>query len=299
MSDTLTVVAGATGHVGSIVAAKLLEAGRRVRAVGRDASRLEALKKLGAEPAIGSLDDPGFLARTLAGAGALYALLPPSFAPGYRAWQDRVAGLLGDAIERAGVGHVLTLSSIGAHRPSGNGPIAGLHALERRLDRIGEANVLHLRPGYFFENNLAAIGMAKAMGATGGMIRADLRLAHIATRDIGEVAARRLLALDWKGKSVQELHGQRDLTMAEVAAALGKAIGRPDLRYVQFSYEDGKKGLVQAGLPPEWAELYADMSRGFNDGHIGATQPRSAASTTPTSIEWFAENVFAPAFRAG
>lgn len=299
MADPIYVVTGATGHVGAIVAERLLAEKRRLRVVGRDPAKLEAFKRRGAEVAIGSIDDAGFLRRAFEGAAAAFVLLPPNMAARpFRAWQDKVAGLIGDALESTRVRNVVTLSSIGAHRPGGNGPIAGLHTLEQRLDKIAGANVLHLRPGYFFENNLASVGMIKGTGTTGGMLRPDLKMSHIATRDIGEVAARRLAALDWTGHQVQELHGQRELTMAEVAAALGKVIGKPDLKYIHFSYEDGKKGLASVGLPPEWAELYADMSRGFNEGHIAATQPRTAASTTPSSIEWFAEAVFAPAFRA-
>jgi uncharacterized protein YbjT (DUF2867 family) len=124
-------------------------------------------------------------------------------------------------------------------------------------------------------------------------------MAQIATRDIGEVAARRLLALDWSARTVHELHGQRDLTMTDVAAALGKAIGKPDLRYVAFPYPEAEKGMVAAGLPADLAALYVDMAKGFNDGRAKPTQPRTAATTTPTSIEKWAADVFVPAFRAG
>jgi hypothetical protein len=85
--------------------------------------------------------------------------------------------------------------------------------------------------------------------------------------------------------------------MAEATAAIGRAIGKPELKYVQFPYPDAKKGMVGMGLPEEMADLYVEMSQGFNDGRIRATQPRSAATTTPTTIEKFAESVFGPAFR--
>jgi len=232
MSDRPYVVLGASGHVGGIVAARLVEAGKRVRVVARNAAPLAPLAAKGAEVVTGSMDDPTFARHAFEGAGAAFLLVPPNLGPGIRAWQDRTARTLGDALEAARVPYALTLSSIGAHLPSGNGPIAGLHVLEERLDRIDGLSPLHLRPGYFFENNLGAIGLVKAMGALGGALRADLPMAHVATRDIGEVAARRLLALDWKGRTVHELHGERDLTMAGVATALGKAIGKPDLRYV-------------------------------------------------------------------
>jgi uncharacterized protein YbjT (DUF2867 family) len=292
------VVFGATGHVGGIVARRLLEAGKRVRVVARGADRLSALAAAGAEVAAGSLDDAAFLRRALDGAHAAFVLVPPNLSRGIRAWQDRTATALGDALEAARVPYAVTLSSIGAHLPSGNGPIAGLYTLEQRLDRIPNHSPLHLRPGYFFENALGSIGLVKAMGVYGSALRADLAMAHIATSDIGEVAARRLLALDWKGRLVQELQGERDLTMAEVTAALGKAIGKPELPYVQFPYADAMKGMVQMGLPEEMAALYVEMSKGFNEGHVKATQPRSAATTTPTPFERWAAEVFAPAFRA-
>lgn len=298
MAEPIHVVLGASGHVGGVVAERLLGAGRRVRAVARNADRLGPLARQGAEVLAGSVDDPAFARRALEGAGAAFVLLPPFLGKGIRAWQDRTAGVLGDALEGAKVTHAVTLSSIGAQHPDGNGPIAGLHVLERRIDRIPGISVVHLRPGYFFENNLGVIGLVKTMGANGGALRPDLPMAHIATRDIGEVAARRLLSLDWKGREVLELHGERDLTMAGVTRALGAAIGKPDLAYVHFPYADAQQGLVQAGLPEEMAALYMEMSEGFNDGRVTTTQPRSPASTTPTSIERWAAEVFAPAWRA-
>ena len=299
MADTLYVVLGASGHVGGTIAERLLDAKRKIRVAARHGDGLKRLAARGAEIATGSIDDPAFLRRALRGAGAAFVLLPPTFAPGIRAWQDRTAAAIGDALEAEKVARVVSLSSIGADQAGGSGPIAGVHVLEQRLDGIRGLAPLHLRPGYFFENHLASIGMIKGMGLAGSALRGDLKMAQIGTRDIGEAAARRLLALDWSGRTVQELQGERDLTMAEVAAALGKAVGRPDLKYVQFPYPDAEKGMIAAGLPAEMAALYVEMSRGFNDGHLRATQPRSAETTTPTSIERWAAEVFAPAFEAG
>ncbi len=299
MADTLYSVLGASGHVGGTIAERLLDAKKKVRVAARSADKLEGFAARGAEIVTGSIDDPGFLKRAFQGAGAAFVLLPPNLAPGIRAWQDRAAAAIGDALEAAKVARSVTLSSIGADQPGGSGPIAGLHVLEQRLGRIRGLAPLHLRPGYFFENHLGAIGMIKGMGALGGALRADLKMAQIGTRDIAEAAAKRLLALDWSGPTVQELQGQRELTMAEVATALGKAIGKPDLKYMQFPYADAEKGMVAAGLPQEMAALYVEMAKGFNDGKLKVTQPRTAATATPTSIEKWAAEVFAPAFRAG
>ena len=63
----------------------------------------------------------------------------------------------------------------------------------------------------------------------------------IATKDIAPVAAEHLLKREFSGKTAQELLGERDVTMNEVTKVFGEKIGKPDLRYVQFSPEDEKK----------------------------------------------------------
>lgn len=299
MAEPLYVLLGATGHVGGGIASRLLDQKKRVRVVGRSAERLAPLAARGAEVAAGSLEDPAFAARALAGAGAAFLLIPPHMAaPSFRAYQSRIVDALARAVEAARPGHVVTLSSIGAQLAAGNGPIAGLHELEQRLAAAKGVNLLHLRPGFFMENHLASVGMVKQMGLLGSALRADLPMQSIATRDIAEAGARRLAALDFEGQGTLELMGPRDVTMAEVARAIGRAIGKPDLPYVQFPYDEARKGMVGAGLRPDMADLYVEMSRGFNDGIVRPTQPRSPATTTPTTIERFAEEIFAPAFRA-
>jgi uncharacterized protein YbjT (DUF2867 family) len=237
----------------------------------------------------GSLEDAAFLTRAFAGATAVFAMVPPNDAtPDYRAFQRRVVDALGRAVEAAKVSHVVTLSSIGGQHPSGNGPIAGLHELERRMDRVRGLNVLHLRPGYFMENLLLGLPLIRGQGIHGSPVRGDLPIQMIATRDVAAVAARRLAALDFRGSSVLELMGPRDVTMSEATAALGKALGKPGLPYVQFPYEAARGAMVGGGMPPGLADLYVEMARGINDGHVRATQPRTPATTTPTTVDAFA-----------
>ena len=84
----------------------------------------------------------------------------------------------------------------------------------------------------------------------------------------------------------------------QATAAIGQAIGRPELPYVPFSYEDAKKGMMGAGLSESMAGLYDEMTRSMNEERVMVSAPRDAASTTPTTLEAFAQSVFAPAFKA-
>jgi uncharacterized protein YbjT (DUF2867 family) len=157
-------------------------------------------------------------------------------------------------------------------------------------------NVLHLRAAYFMENNLAAIGMIHGMGIFAGALLPDLKLPMIATRDIGDYAAKRLLDLDFSGKQTRELLGERDLSMTEVTAVIGRGIGKPDLRYEQFSYDQVQQVLTQMGIPPKSAAVYIEMYKAINAGVVAPQEPRSPENGTPTSFEEFVHDVFAPAY---
>lgn len=290
------VITGATGNTGSVVANKLLDAKKKVRVVGRNKEKLQPFVARGAEMFIGDVNDVAALTRAFENARAVYAMIPPDYQGHMRARQDQAGHAIATAIVKAGVTHVVNLSSIGAHVPEGAGPISGLHHYEKKLDGIVKLNVLHLRPSYFFENLLMLIPPIKQFGVLATDFRAGLAMPMIATRDIGARAADELLRLGFTGHSTRELLGPRDYTFAEVAATLGKAIGNPALGYMQAPYEQVEKALVQMGLTPENARLLSEMDRALNEGRVKAQEKRSAENTTPTTLDQWAQEVFAPAF---
>jgi uncharacterized protein YbjT (DUF2867 family) len=121
-------------------------------------------------------------------------------------------------------------------------------------------------------------------------------MAMVATRDIAAAAAGLLVDPSFSGQRARELQGPRDYTMQEVTTILGAAVGRPDLKYVQFSETDFVQALQAAGFSPAAAALFAEMSEALNSGLI-KPQPRTRETTTPTTLEEFAREVFAPAFQ--
>ncbi len=292
------VVLGATGNTGSIIASSLLIKGERVRVVGRDASRLARFVRKGAEAFTANVSDSAALTQALTGARAAYLMLPPSLTSlDYRADQERESDSISKAVRDSGLRYAVLLSSFGAHVPEGTGPIAGLYSAEQKLNAINGLNVLHLRAGYFMENHLAAIGMIQGMGMFGHALLPDLKIPMIATRDIGEYAAGRILKLDFSGKQTRELLGERDLTMNEVTAIIARGIGKPDLRYVQFPYEQVLQVLMQMGIPPKTAGQFIEMYKAINEGVVAGQEPRSPENTTRTSFETFVQDVFVPAYQ--
>lgn len=296
---TTVAIVGASGHIGLPLSRLLLARGVGVRVLGRSAEHLAELTHQGAEARVGSVDDPQFTSQAFRGVDAVWAMLPPAYAhPDPREHQRRAGDAIAAGIQVARVQRAVVLSSIGADQADGNGPIAGLHQLEQRLERVPGLHLVHLRAGYFMENHLASIGLVKSAGINGGHFRADLALSMIATRDIAAVAAELLAGAAFTGRTVRELRGPREYTFREATTILGQAIGRPDLAYVEFPAADFRGGLMGAGFSPAMADLFVEMTDGFNRGHCRWLTPRSAASTTPTTLEAFAREVYAPAFGA-
>jgi len=291
-------VLGATGNIGSVITKKLLEKGEKVRVVGRNAARLEQFVHKGAEAFVADVEDAETLTKALTGVRAGFLMMPPGMtSPDYRADQELESYAISVAVRNSGLQYAVNLSSIGAHAPAGTGPILGQHDCERKLNAIEKLNVLHLRPAHFMENHLSAVEMIQMMGIFAGALRPDLKIPMIATRDIGVYTAERLLNLDFSGKQMRELHGERDLSMSEVASVISRAIGKQDLRYLQFTYEQVEQAMVQMGISAKTAASFIEMFQGMNDGIVAGLEPRSAANTTPTSIEAFVKEVFAPAYQ--
>src|SRR5438477_8209657 len=224
------VILGATGNTGSVVARKLLDKGQRGGVGGRDNKKLAPVVSRRADAIAADVLDTDALRRAFAGAQGVYVMIPPDMTmPDLRAYQDRVTESIAKALEKGGVTHAVTLSSVGADKPEKTGPVVGLRKMEMRLAQVRGLNALHLRAGYFMENTLAQIGIIRSFGIMAGPVRADLPVPMIATRDIGAAAAEALVRLDFRGQQTQELLGAGDVTYTEAAKNNGNAIGKTDL----------------------------------------------------------------------
>lgn len=297
MSKRVIAVVGATGHIGTVLTEELLKKGHEVRALGRDQTKLAALASKGAKTRSVAFDDASALSEALQGADAAFTMIPPNYgADQFSAWQDASGEAIAKAVSKAGVKHVVDLSSVGAQHPTGTGPIAGLHRQEKRLEGISGLSVLHLRASYFMENHFWSIPTIKSAGVNGSPVQADLVFSQVATADISRKAAERLDKLDFKGRAVVEFGGPRELTLKDTTAILGKAIGKPGLQYVQFPYEDAEKAMAGSGMKPQTAKLMVDMYRGFNEGRCRPETPIQERGAV--TIEDFAGG-FAQAFKAG
>jgi uncharacterized protein YbjT (DUF2867 family) len=292
----LIAVTGATGNIGKGVAQRLLASGARVRAIARDVVKLRPLSEIGADAYPGSLEDVDFLTDALRGADAAFIMIPQHFhVDDYAADQRRIIGSVVAAVRASGVRKVVALSAVGASLRTG---LSGVLAeLEDGLKAIAGLDTVVLRAMFFMDNLLAAMEPIRNAGINGGIVRADVALPMIATRDVAEVAASLLTTLEFHGFTIRELVGPRALTNPEATAIVGAAIGVPALPYVEFPSEGMHAQLIATGFSRSAADAFVAMFTAVNDGRIVDSITPELAVSTPTTIEEFASQVFAPAYQ--
>jgi len=280
---SIFVVAGATGHVGSVVAGDLLAAGHKVRAIVRSVAKAKALADQGAEILAGELSDVGFLTRALRGADGAFLLLPPpaNDATNVRALQDRVAHAEATAVAESGVRHVVLLSSWGAEKPSGTGPIVGLHVLEEALKKTGAISTF-LRAGSFTENLLNVLPAAQYQGILPNFFPPKHKLATIATRDIAAAAVRALLSPPAATQVVYAL-GTYEYSAVDQAAYLSKKLGK-EIKLVNLPVSAASSAIQQGGVGASMANLLQEMYEGAMKGLLGV-EPGHRVEKGTTTLE--------------
>lgn len=287
------VVSTPTGNVGRAAVDRLLEADAEVVVIHREPEKLGHLEARGAYVRQGSLDNEEALTRATGGADALLWVTPSVHnAVNLRASQNRFGVVAAAAIRANAIPRVVNISSIGAQHDAGTGPIAGLHDVEEMLDATGAA-VVHIRAGYFFENYLPQAQVIRAMGAIMLPIAGEYSIPMIATRDVGKVAAEKLLDDGWSGTELLGLHGPRDLTFDEAAEAISAAVGR-EIRHSEVDEMQARMGLSMLGLSGSVIDAMLEMYRAIETGHLAAAEPPAPESATPTTMEEWAVQVMAP-----
>jgi len=272
-------IAGASGRVGSATADRLLREGHPVRVLVRRPAAAAEWERRGADARVVDLRDRAALAPALTGCAALFTLLPFDLTAEDGAAHARdVARATSRAVADAGVPHVVVLSAGGADLPAGTGPIAGLHVLEESLGATG-ARVTALRSGHFQEKVGDVLDVARTEGVY-PVFAASADVPHPmgATRDVGAVAARALLAPPPASEVVDVLGPE--YTEREVAETLGAALDR-ELTVVPLPEAAWVETLAAAGLPLSAAHCVAELYRADERGLLAPRGDRSVRVTTP------------------
>jgi len=274
------VVAGATGHVGSVVAQSLLDSGRKVRVIVRDTHKAERWKKRGAHVGQVDLSNVHDLLNGLRGTEAAFLILPP-FPPnttGVRGKAKKMIDAMVHAISGTDVKHVVFLSSVGAQHAEGTGPVVLLHDAEQEL-RTLKTPVTFLRPCYFMENWAPALPDAKE-GLLNTFLPADTKWPQIATHDVGQVAGKLVLEHP-KAHRVVELAGPEDVCPSDVAGVLSRLL-ETEVEPLEEPLDQVAEAFTGMGFSPEMAQMYQQLYQGIASRKLAPEHPESVVRGTDT-----------------
>ncbi|KAK0747042.1 hypothetical protein B0T18DRAFT_438763 [Schizothecium vesticola] len=254
-----------------------------LRGVYRDLSRVptDFASHPRFEAVQGDLADPASYAAHLKGTDGVFHVQPPVYDPerdlvGYT---TRVSEGVKAAVKEGGVKRLVVVSSMGAQY-EGTGEIISNHVAEGIL---GDAapEVVFVRCGYFMENWAAALETIPEAGFFFTTFTpTDLKLPHIAIKDIGQTCADELLATGTALKTsphVFDLCSPRKLSSVDVHKAWEEAAGKTiEMKVIP------KEGLAEfygTVFPPAIAESYVEMNVALLPGGIIVEDPSPTGET--------------------
>jgi uncharacterized protein YbjT (DUF2867 family) len=285
------------GNIGRVVVERLLADNHDVFVISRHPEKVAWATSNGATLVRGSIDEDAVVERALEGADALFWVTPIAFEPvDYLTWAKGIAQRAASAARRRDVRRALIISSIGAQHDSGVGPVSCNAVIEKAF-ATAVPNVTVLRPGSFMENLLQHVGTIAHTGSMFTGYPTAMKIPWIATRDIAESAVRALTDELSTGSQMLELQGPEDLDQLQVASIVSEGVGRP-VTAVEVTEQQAKQGMVGAGMPSAFADLLLEMYAALAAGRMQRTQPRSATTSTPTTLLTFARQVIKPAVDA-
>lgn len=261
------IITGSLGNVAKPLVQQLIGEGHDITVISSNETKRNEIETLGAKAAIGSIADLDFLVKTFEGADAAFLMTPPNMG-GINIVENTInAGKnYAESIKQTGLKRVVMLSSIGAESPVENGPIKGLHFIEKFYNELENTSVTFLRAGYFYLSFFNDIPLIKNAGIIGANFPQDAKVPLVHPKDIAKAAAEELVK-NVEGKNVKYIVSD-ERKASEFAQVFGNAIGKPELPWVEFKDEDSLNGMLQAGLPQEMAELYTEMGRGIRTGVV-------------------------------
>lgn len=263
------VVTGSLGNISKPLTQELVQKGHSVTVISSKAEKQRNIEALGAKPAIGSLENPEFLATTFTGADAVYCMVPPNnyFDQNLdlQAYYCRLGHNYAQSIEQAGVKHVVNLSSIGAHMEKGNGILLGAHDVEGILNELPlTTTITHIRPSSFYYNLYAYADMIKEMGYIAANYGDEDIVPWVSPQDIANAVTEELLALP-SGRKIRYVSSE-ELTCKQTAQILGEAIGKPVLKWLTITNDQMVSGLAATGMNPSIAAGLVEMYAGLHSG---------------------------------
>lgn len=295
------VLTGSLGNIGKHLSAALTKKGHTVTVISSQAERAKDIEALGAIPAIGSMFDADFLTGVFQGADIVY-LMETMEAAGdmfdksvdFIATISQIGRNYRQAVEQAGIKKVIHLSSIGAHLEKGNGILLFHHRVEGILHTLpADVAIKFMRPVGFYTNMYSFINTIKNAGAIISNYGGDKKEPWVHPLDIAATIAEEV-DMPFEGRKIRYIASD-EVSPNEIAAALGTAIGRPDLQWKVIPDEELLAKWLSIGFNKQVAEGFIEMQASQGSGFLYEDYYRHQPALGKVKLADFAKE-FAAAF---
>lgn len=259
------ILTGSIGHISKPLATALVQKGHAVTIISSKAERKNEIEIIGANAAIGSIENTDFLTATFKDADIVYLMEPPFnfFDPDIdtEAYWLNIAKSYVQAIQQSGITKVIHLSSIGGHTDEGVGMLATHHLVENILKELPNTVAIKtMRPVGFYYNMFGFIPAIRSAGAIIQNYGGDEKEPWVSPLDIAAVIAEEIEA-PFEGRTVRYIVSDEG-SPNEVAKILGEAIDKPDLQWNVISDEQFENNLLNMGFNLQAAKGLTEMNAG-------------------------------------
>lgn len=255
------LVTGATGNLGRLIIASLLERGADPQSIVAGARDTAKAADLGVRVAHLDYTDPASIASALDGVDTV--ILVSGSEVGQRVPQHRAVI---DAAKAAGVSKFVYTSAPKA--TTSDLILAPEHKATEELIAAAELPAVILRNNWYTENYVADLARAAETGVLAAGT-GEGRVASASRKDFAEAAA--VVALeDGHVGEVYELGGDVAWDYNDLAAAIAEVTGR-EVAFVALDHDDQVAALREAGLDEGTAGFVAALDTGIKDGALADT----------------------------
>lgn len=267
------VLTGSLGNISKPLAKELVAKGHSVTVISSSTGKQKDIQALGANTAIGKLEDVNFLTETFTGADAVYCMIPMNMnEANHQAYMRKIANNYLRALKQAAVQRVVFLSGWSANVVKGEN-------IENIFNELTDVSITIMRPAVFYTNFYFSMDIIRGKGFMGALMTlmyaglipflkgqrgllmgnygGDDRIVFVSPLDIAEAVAEELVTTTEKTKI--RYVGSEEMTCNDAAKIIGTAIGKPYLKWVLLSDKQMLRGLKMAKMPEELAETMVEM----------------------------------------
>jgi NAD(P)H dehydrogenase (quinone) len=287
----MILVTGATGHFGKATIDFLLKKGiaaNEISALVRDETKAQDLKEKGVTLKIGDYDNYNSLVEAFKGIDKLLFISSPNFLNRSQQQEGVVK-----AAQQEGVKHIV-YTSFERKNETADTPLAFLAESHIYTENLLRNSGIHYT---IFRNNIYLDALPMFIGdkfsETGVYFPAgETKFAFAARLDMAEAAANVLTSEGHENKEYN-ISNTENISMGEVVAILSEITGAT-VNYISPTNEVYLENLLKAGIPAEWAEVFAGSAEGIKQGELTNDKPdlQNLLGRKPDSVKEFLTQVY-------